>query len=153
MAEAGRRRAITAATVRGGARGAVAAMAMSGLRQATTALGIVQRTPPESMFLHTAPGLFRRVPVARRQALVEMVHWTYGAAGGMLFGLLPRGIRRQRWVGPAYGFGFWLAFEVGIAPLLGIGERRHGSKEQLGLLADHLLYGVVVAASPWPLAD
>ncbi|MEO3743507.1 hypothetical protein [Plantactinospora sp. B5E13] len=128
-------------------------MAMSGVRQATTALGIVQRTPPESVLLHTAPGLFRRVPVARRQALVELVHWAYGTAGGALFGLLPRGLRRRRWVGPAYGFGFWVVFEVGLAPLLGISERRHGVREQFGLLADHLLYGVVVAASPWPHAD
>jgi hypothetical protein len=128
-------------------------MAMSGFRQATTALGLVQRTPPESVLLETAPNLFRRVPMERRQALVELVHWSYGAAGGVIFGLLPRRLRRQGWIGPAYGFAFWAVFEAGISPALGIDQRRHGATEQLALLADHLLYGAVVAASPWPHAD
>jgi hypothetical protein len=138
---------------RGGARGAIAAMAMSGLRQATTALGIVERVPPESILRHTAPGLFCRIPVERRPALVEFVHWSYGAAGGILFGALPRRLRRKGWVGPAYGFMFWSLFEVAIAPLLGTERGRHGVRQQLALLADHALYGVVVAASPWPHAD
>lgn len=49
-------------------RGAVAAMAMTGLRQMTTSLGLVERTPPDSVLSQTAPQLFYRVPVDRRAA-------------------------------------------------------------------------------------
>ena len=141
------------ALVRGGVRGAIGAMAMSGLRQATTSLGQLDEVPPESVLRRTAPGLFYRIPVRRRPALVEFIHWSYGAAGGTLFGLLPRGLRGRPWVGPVYGFVFWTAFEAGIAPLLGIDRNRDELRNRLALLADHMLYGVVVAASSWPHAD
>jgi hypothetical protein len=138
---------------RGGARGVIAAMAMSGLRQATTALGMVEKTPPEAILQQTAPRLFAAIPAERRPALVELVHWSYGGLGGAIFGALPRRLRRQGWIGPAYGFVFWAVFEAGIAPLLGMHKSRAGLSEQLGLLADHTLYGMVVASSPWPHAD
>jgi hypothetical protein len=139
---------------RGTARGAIAAMAMSGLRQATTALGLVAKTPPESVLQRALPRLFHRVPAERRPALVELFHWSYGAAGGALFGALPRAVRRHPLTGPAYGLVFWTIFEIGIAPVLGIAEdRRHGALERLALLTDHTLYGTVVAASPWPHHD
>lgn len=138
---------------RGAARGAIAAMAMSGVRQATTSLGIVDKTPPESILARTAPGLFNRVPVERRTALVELIHWSYGTAGGVLFGALPRRLRRQPWAGPAYGLLSWATFEMGIAPVFGLSERRHGVIERLALLVDHLLYGSVVAAAPWLHTD
>lgn len=135
-------------------RGAIGAMAMSGLRQLTQSLGLVERTPPESVLQRTAPGLFRRVPVSRRAALVELAHWAYGAAGGAVFGMFPRRWRRQAWAGPGYGLLVWATFEAGIAPVLGIAQRpRHSGVEATVLLADHLLYGVVVAASPWPTRD
>ncbi|MEQ4301688.1 hypothetical protein ABNF97_09895 [Plantactinospora sp. B6F1] len=149
-----RRHGTSAAATRGATRGVLAAMAMSGFRQVTNGLGLVRRTPPEDVLRQTAPGLFRRVPMDRRQAVIELVHWAYGAGGGMLFGLLPRSLRRRGWTGPAYGFAFWAVFEAGIAPLLGIAERpQHDARERVALLADHLLYGVVVAVSPWPHAD
>jgi hypothetical protein len=141
------------AAARAGARGVIGAMAMSGLRQATTSLGLVEQTPPEQALKHTAPNLFYRVPVNRRPALVELIHWSYGAAGGVLFGMLPRWLRRRTWVGPAYGFAFWTVFEAAIAPVLGVDRGRQGLREQLALLIDHTLYGVVVGASPWPHAD
>lgn len=137
---------------RAAARGAIASMAMSGLRQLTTALGMVPSTPPESVIEHTAPRAFHDVPAERRPAVVEIVHWVYGAAGGAFFGCLPRAVRRRRWAGPAYGLLAWAAFEVAIAPSLGL-QRRHGTAERLALLADHVLYGMVVAASPWPHED
>jgi hypothetical protein len=141
------------AYARAGARGAIAAMAMSGLRQLTTSLGIVEKAPPESVLQRTAPGLFNRVPVDRRTALVEVMHWSYGLAGGVLFGALPSEVRRHRWAGPAYGTLFWALFVAGIAPALGLTKRHNGVGERLALLADHVLYGVVVAASPWPHED
>lgn len=141
--------------VRSGARGAIAAMAMSGMRRVSTTLGLLEQTPPEAILRDQAPRLFHRVPVERRAALVEAAHLTYGAFGGVLFGLLPREWRRRAWVGPAYGALFWAGYAAGIEPVLGLARARRASRrtQQLTLLADHVLYGVVVAASPWPYRD
>jgi hypothetical protein len=129
-------------------------MAMSGLRQASATLGLVEKVPPEGVLEHTAPRLFHRVPAKRRPAVIELVHWSYGTAGGALFGALPRSVRRHPWAGPVYGLLFWGVYQAGVAPLLGLPHREdHRSIERLALLADHLLYGVVVAASPWPHGD
>jgi len=143
-----------AAVCSGAARGVVAAMAMSGLRRMTTALGVVEDTPPEAVLRSTVPGAFARVPEERRPVAVEAVHWTYGALGGAAFGLLPRRVRRHPLAGPTYGVLVWTAFEFGIAPALGLPQAdREKPSEQAALLADHLLYGAVVAASPWPHRD
>ncbi|MFK3981965.1 DUF6789 family protein [Micromonospora sp. NPDC050397] len=141
------------ATARAAARGAIAAMAMSGVRQATTSLGLVEHTPPEQLLKHAAPAVFYRVPVNRRPALVELIHWGVGAAGGAMFGLLPRPIRRRAWSGPLFGFLFWAGFEATAAKKLGIDPRRQGLGGQVALLLDHTLYGAVVGSSPWPHAD
>jgi hypothetical protein len=126
---------------------------MTGVRQTTTSVGIVGKSPPEAVLQRTAAKVFHSVPIEERTALVELIHWGYGAGGGILFGALPRHIRRRPWVGPAYGFLFWTLFEVAIAPLLGIAERHDGVRERLALLGDHVLYGTVVADSPWLHAD
>jgi hypothetical protein len=139
--------------VKGGARGAVAAMAMSGLRQLTTSLGLVEQTPPESVLRRTAPRVFYRVPVERRPALVETIHWAYGAFGGSLFGLLPRQLRRHPATGPVYGIVFWGIFQVVLIPVLGLSSSHRETRQQVALLADHTLYGAVVAASPFPYRD
>lgn len=141
--------------IRAGVRGTIAAMAMSGMRRVSTTLGLLERTPPEAILQDRAPRLFQRVPVARRPALVEAAHLTYGTLGGMVFGLLPRGWRRRAWMGPAYGALFWAGFAAVIEPALGLAETRpaHRRTQTVTLLADHLLYGVVVAASPWPYRD
>jgi hypothetical protein len=146
--EAGRRPIVRAA-----ARGAIASMAMSGLRQLTTSLGLVAQTPPEAVIKKTAPEAFRRVPVERRPAVVETVHWLYGAGGGAFFGMLPQAVRTRPWAGPLYGVLFWAGFEMAIAPFLGLPRKPETGVERLALLADHILYGVVVAASPWPHRD
>jgi hypothetical protein len=99
VAEPSRLEAIT----RAGARGVMAAMAMTGLRNLTTAAGLVAQTPPEAILQQRAPKLLAQLPEDRRQAAVEALHWTYGAAGGAAFGLLPRAARRHAWVGPTYG--------------------------------------------------
>lgn len=139
--------------VTGSARGVVAAMAMSGLRQLTTSLGLVEQTPPESVLKRTAPHVFYRVPVERRPALVEAIHWTYGAFGGSLFGLLPRELRRHAATGPIYGILFWTVFEGVLIPALGLNSSHKETRQRLALLADHMLYGAVVAASPFPYRD
>jgi hypothetical protein len=48
--------------VRGLVRGTVAAMAMTGVRQVTTGLGLVEQTPPEAIIKQRAPGLLVRMP-------------------------------------------------------------------------------------------
>ena len=126
-------------------RGALGAMAMTGLRQVSTGLGLMPQTPPESMA--EATGLLGRVPPERRTAAIEVAHWGYGAVGGAMYALLPRSVRRLPGVGPLYGVAVWLGFQVGLAPILGLPQATEASTAQRGaLLADHLLYGLVVGA-------
>jgi hypothetical protein len=139
--------------VTAGSRGVVAAMAMSGLRQLTTALDLVEQVPPESILRKTAPHVIFRVPVQRRPALVEAIHWSYGALGGGLFGLLPRRLRRHAATGPVYGVLFWGFFQAVLVPVLGLSAGHTETRQRVALLADHVLYGAVVAASPFPYQD
>ena len=127
-------------------RGAIAAMAMTGMRAFTVDLGIVEQTPPQAIFRQRARGLIRRVPRARRRAAVELAHWAYGAGGGAAFALLPAGVRRRPWAGPAYGLVVWLGFEAAVAPTLGLKQAtRLRAAERAALAADHLLYGLVLS--------
>jgi hypothetical protein len=127
-------------------RGAIAAMAMTGMRAFTVDLGIVEQSPPQAIIKQRARGLIRRVPRGRRRATVELAHWAYGAGGGAAFAMLPAGVRRRAWSGPAYGLVVWLGFELGIAPLLGLSQaRRLRAAERLALAVDHLLYGLVLS--------
>jgi hypothetical protein len=129
-----------------GVRGAVAAMAMTGMRTFTQDMDLVEETPPKAIFKERLPGLRRMVPRNRRRAAVELAHWGYGAVGGVAFGLLPDGLRRRAWAGPLYGLFVWLGFELGIAPALGLGQaKKVRPVERLGLAADHVLYGFVLS--------
>ena len=126
-------------------RGAVAAMAMTGMRIFTVDVGLVEQTPPQAIAKQKARGLLRRVPRGRRRAAIELFHWTYGAGGGAAFALLPDGLRRRPYAGPAYGLLVWLGFELGIAPVLGLRQaEKLRLAERAGLAADHLLYGLVL---------
>jgi len=127
-------------------RGAIAAMAMTGMRAFTVDLGIVEQTPPQAIFKQRARGLIRQVPRGRRRAAVEVAHWAYGAGGGAMFALLPEGVRRRPWAGPAFGLAVWLGFEAGLAPVLGLKQaRKLRAAERGALAADHLLYGLVLS--------
>jgi len=127
-------------------RGAVGAMAMTGMRAVTVHAGLVDETPPRAIMRQKSRGLMRLVPRKRRRVAIELFHWTYGAGGGGVFGLLPDGLRRRRWAGPVYGLGVWLGFELGVAPLLGLKEAREVRPlERFALAADHLLYGFVLS--------
>jgi hypothetical protein len=133
------------ATARAGARGLVGAMAMTGLRTVTAAAGPREASPPEAIVEDRAPEMIRRLPERPRHAVIEAVHWTYGAAGGLVFGLLPADVRRRPAAGPVYGLLIWLAFELGIAPVLGVRHARHRRVLWRVMVAlDHILYGVVV---------
>ena len=128
------------------ARGAVAAMAMTGMRVLTVNLGIVDETPPQAILEKRGPRFIRRLPPRLRASVFELVHWGYGAGGGAAFALLPAQIRRRAWAGPAYGLFVWLGFEAGIAPVLGLKQAKEVRvAERAALAADHLLYGFVLS--------
>ncbi|WP_395106445.1 hypothetical protein [Actinomadura sp. SCN-SB] len=136
--------------VRGGARGLVAAMAMTGIRTVTAAVGPHERTPPEAIVEKHAPSV-RRLPKRYQEAVTELAHWTYGAAGGAAFGALPRRLRTHPLTGPAYGLAIWAGFEIVIAPVLGVRyAREHGVLWRAVVALDHILYGIVVAGSLAP---
>jgi hypothetical protein len=132
-----------------GARGAVGAMAMTGMRVITTQIGLVEETPPQAVARQRSRGLRRLLRLARRRqrrGLIEIAHWAFGAAGGAVFGALPSGLRRRAWAGPVYGLAVWLGFEMGIAPALGLTQaKRVRLVDRLALAADHLLYGLVLS--------
>ena len=129
-----------------GMRGAIAAMAMSGMRRFTVGMEMVEEEPPRAIIRQRARGLLRRVPRKRRTAAIELAHWTYGAAGGAAFGALPESARRRAWAGPAYGLLVWLGFEAVLAPALGLTHaRKLRLRERTALAGDHLLYGLVLS--------
>jgi hypothetical protein len=134
----------------GAARGAVGAMAMTGMRVLTTELGLVEQTP-QALSRQRARGirgLLRRAPRKQRRGLIEAAHWAFGASGGAAFGALPRAVRRRPWTGSVYGLVVWLGFELGIAPVLGLSQaKRVRLIDRLALAADHLLYGLVLSAT------
>jgi hypothetical protein len=130
-----------------GMRGAIGAMAMTGMRTFTADLGLVRETPPQSIAKKRRPtGVLAYVPKSRRRAFVELMHWSVGVTGGAIFGALPDELRRARWFGPVYGVGILLSYDFGIAPLLGLKQAKSPkSTEQVALIADHLLYGFVLS--------
>ena len=127
-------------------RGAIAAMAMTGVRAFTVTIGLVEEEPPRAILRQKSKGLFRLAPRKHRRATQELATWAYGAVGGAGFGLLPDGVRLKPGVGPAYGVALWLAFEAGLAPALGL-KQAHKPRpvERVALLADHVLYGFVLS--------
>jgi uncharacterized membrane protein YagU involved in acid resistance len=132
--------------LQGAAAGTVGAMAMTGIREFATAMGWVQLTPPEDIARNPARSLVARIPPQRREAAIELAHWAYGGMGGAAFGLLPRTLRRRLWVGPLYGLATWAFFQTVLAPALGLqhAEERPLS-ERAVLIADHLVYGLIVS--------
>ena len=130
-------------------RGTIAAMAMTGMRVVTCGLGLLPRDPPEEIFEDALPHFLEVVPPDYRNEAIELAHWGYGAAGGAAFAVLPGWLRRNAWSGPAYGIASWAAFEAVIAPMLGLRKPPERSmSERAAIIADHILYGLVVAGRP-----
>jgi len=135
----------------GALRGAIAAMAMSGMRVLTVNLGVVEETPPRAIIRQRAKGLYRFVPRGKRRAFQELFHWSYGAGGGAAFGALPASIRREPWAGPLYGLAVWLGFELCLAPALGLSQSKEPRMvERVAFALDHLLYGFVLSEARLP---
>jgi hypothetical protein len=139
---------------RASARGLVAAMAMTGFRRVSSNLGLLESAPPEEIVGRKAGSVLRRVSPRRREAIIELAHWSYGGAGGAAFGLLPNAVKKHPAAGPVYGLGTWLFFEVVLEPLLGLNfPRRRKIATRTMLVLDHILYGVVVAGRLAPEED
>jgi hypothetical protein len=127
-------------------RGVIGAMAMTGMRQLTTGLGLVRETPPESILRRQSRGLLKLVPRKRRRVAVTGVHWGVGAMGGLGFGVLPDDVRRTRWAGPAWGLVVLAFYQGAVAPALGLRQATDpDASEWASLAADHLLYGFVLS--------
>ncbi len=152
----------SAAAAHAAARGAVGAMAMTGMRTLTENLGLVGETPPEAVFrqrlslmLGLLPkkrkGLKALVTPGRRKAVMETAHIAFGVGAGAGFGVLPRSVRQSAWAGPVYGLVVWLGYELGVAPALGV---EHAGKrkplEHVTFAADHVLYGLVLSEARRP---
>lgn len=131
---------------RAGARGLVASMAMTGMRELTVGMGWLERTPPREIVQDQAPRLVLPMSDGHEHAAIELAHWAYGTVAGAVYGTLPDRVRRSRWAGPGYGIATWLVYELGIAPALGVQvAKRRTVMSRVMLVADHLLYGLVVA--------
>jgi hypothetical protein len=116
-------------------RGAIASMAMTGMRVVTVSLGLVEQAPPQQIAGEQS-GL--------RRAAVEVAHWTFGAAAGAVFGALPDAWRNRAWTGPLFGLAIWTGFEA-TAPLLGLPHAESGNVTQrLAIASDHALYGFIL---------
>jgi len=127
------------------ARGAVGAMAMTGVRRVTTGLGLVDQPPPEAVLTQRAPRLLARMSPQRREVAIELAHWAHGAAAGAAFAVVPARLRRAWWSGPAFGLGVQGVFEALVAPALGVEHAPRRPVATRALVAlDHVLYGLVL---------
>jgi hypothetical protein len=128
------------------ASGVVAAMTMSGLRNLTTALGLLEEIPPREIIESTAPRLVVLLSDDRERAFAEIAHWAYGGICGLAYGeIVRRRPARSRVWGALYGGAVLGLYRAAIAPALGIGtSRRNAVDDQLMLAADHVLFGVVL---------
>ena len=118
-------------------RGVIGAMAMTGMRVLAGHLGLIGEDPPSR--------LVRKKRGRRPRWAVELVHWSFGGLFGIVFGLLPEGLRRRAWAGPIYGVLVWLGFDAFVAPALGLKERGWPKgRERAVFVADHALYGFVL---------
>jgi Family of unknown function (DUF6789) len=130
--------------VHGAWRGAVGAMAMTGMREFARGLGLIDDEPPRALVKRFRSPLRRQVSRENRTT-VEAVHWAVGAGGGLAYAVLPDALRRQPWSGPVYGLVVWLSFDALIAPALGVEHARSRPVAQRAVLAvDHILYGLVL---------
>jgi hypothetical protein len=116
-------------------RGAIASMAMTGMRVVSVSLGLVEQPPPQQIAGESS---------GARRAAVELAHWGFGAAAAAAFGSLPSSWRQRPWTGPMYGLLIWSGFEA-TAPLLGLPHAEGPRvRQRFAFAADHALYGFIL---------
>ncbi|MBB4935017.1 hypothetical protein F4561_005911 [Lipingzhangella halophila] len=143
------RRLPPASIIEGAAGGVVGAMAMTGTRELARGLGLIAQTPPEAILQKEVPQLLNRIPEERRVATIQLAHWAYGACAGAAYGLTPIRLRDHRLSGPVYGVLSWAFFEFALAPALGLAHAHESRpRARAALFADHVLYGLILGASP-----
>ena len=131
----------------GALRGAIAAMAMTGMRAFTVGAGIVEEPPPRAILRQRAKGTAearaaqppprggRALPLELRRRRRRHVRDASRTRSGCVAGPAPR-----------YGLAIWAGFEAGIAPALGLSQaKRPRPLDRVGLALDHLLYGFVLS--------
>jgi uncharacterized membrane protein YagU involved in acid resistance len=118
-------------------RGVIGAMAMTGVRVFAQHADLIREDPPSR--------LVRKRRGHQGRWKVELVHWSMGGFFGIVYGLLPDGLRRRSWFGPVYGVLVWLSFDAFVAPVFGLKKRNWPEgRERAVFVADHVLYGFVL---------
>lgn len=105
---------------------------------------------PAQVARRIARGVFRRdIPAERIPLVTNAMHWGYGTAMGIGFGLVQGTVRRHVWRdGLLYGAGVWALSYAELVPL-GLYEPpwRYGAKTLAKDLSYHLAYGLGLAAA------
>ncbi|GAB4060968.1 hypothetical protein [Catellatospora paridis] len=125
--------------------GAIAAMAMSGLRRFTVEMGWACQPPPDAIVEHKTPGLVQGKTTGERRAMIELRHWGFVAVGGRFSRCFP-GVSAAA-PGPARSTGCCCGrVRDGRRPCPRY-RAPPGAKLSQRLLpaGDHLLYGFVLS--------
>jgi hypothetical protein len=105
---------------------------------------------PAQLARRVAKGVFGRdIPAERIPLVANAMHWGYGTAMGIGFGLLQGTVRRHVWRdGLLYGAGLWALSYAEMVPL-GLYEPpwRYGPKTLAKDLSYHVAYGLGIAAA------
>lgn len=133
----------------GGAGGLLGTVALSGFRQALSALGLVYETAPMQVVdrLSEVSKVQDLSPLARR-ALTVAAHLGYGAGAGAVFGMLreeKEDATSEASVGAALGVLIWGLGWAGWLPLLGVHRAPWTQRTPSVLLpvVDHAFFGAV----------
>ncbi len=132
--------------INSGVRGVVAAMAMSGTRALTHSLGLVDRTPTGSGAAPAGPNPDGEVPGGETTRGDRIGALDLRCCCRRRVRAVARPVAPPALGGAVYGLVVLTGFEAGIAPLLGLSLARHMRPvERLVFLADHVLFGIVLA--------
>jgi hypothetical protein len=132
---------------RGALAGLAATVALTGLRQAWSKVGLVFETAPMQVVDRMEEvGLVGDLSPRGRRLLSVMAHFTYGAGTGAVFGLLRRGRGKpteEAAVGSALGVLAWGAGWSSWLPLTGVHKAPWTQKTPRVLLpvVDHAVFG------------
>ena len=133
----------------GAVRGAVGAMAMTGMRVLTTGLGLVEETLPQGR-----PAASARALCCGGRRAGSAGGWSRSPTGPSVpaaarcSGRCPAACAGAAGRARCTGLAVWLGFELGIAPALGLSQaKRVRAVDRLALAADHLLYGLVLSGT------